>query len=177
MGVKRNYAKERIRSNSAVHLCEMAAHRTHPQLATLFAWITGVWKMLASGLWTPQYWAKLFDGRAKAIAGPAAQIAQVLKQLQIEWHSAFKLKIHFAYFDFGFEEGIFEGAAPTAAKAILAKPDIKQRKHELHVYLRATLVSRMAKERPKDYEGLERGWDDRKPMRAIAYEAWKTPGG
>ena len=176
-GVKRGHGKERIRSTSAVHLCEMAAHRTHLQLATLYAWVTGIWKMLATGIWKKQNWESLYEGREKAIAGPAAQICQVMKQLQLEWESPFRLKIHFAYFDFGFADSVFEGASPAAAKAILAKPEVKKRTHELHVYLRAILASKMAKDRPKDYEGLERGWDDRKQMRAIVYEAWKTPGG
>ncbi len=88
-------------------------------------------------------------------------LSQSLKFLKVEWTSAFVFKQGERVFSFD----------PTA------RPTLTKLWHNLRAFLRDVVLANEAKRRPRDFDGLEKGWDSREEVRANTYSMWHRKSG
>ena len=146
------------RSKAMVHLVGPGTHLTHPPACSIFSSIRQVVRLIAKGELPKDDYVSLWHRKYKCRSSLLKAISFALKFLKVQWTAPFVLKLGDQTFSFDLEN--------------YTTKLCNKMWHELRDFLRLTVVAKEAQRRPKDYAGLEHGWDDRHGVRANTYSLW-----
>ncbi len=149
------------RSKPMVHVVGPGLHHTHPPVAAVFGIVKQLLRLLEGERSLSRDDFLALSPKRASCRGLVKALLQALKFLKVDWKSAFVFKRDDKLFSFDPQ------TRPTTNKLL----------HLLRAFLRDAVLAKEAARRPRDFAGLERGWDTREEVRANTYSLWHRRSG
>ena len=162
---KRTPGTVRFWSRGILHLLGVGPHRTHAAAAAIYAFVLQWVRMVDSKRLCVRDWSDTWRNRQVGI-GPARMIMAALKHLDIRWSQPTVLEGDFGKFDF--LDVLWRPSADEDAPTSVMK---KLMLHNLGKFLRNAIAAHEAATRPRDFDGLQKGWRVSDSTRRIYYDA------
>ncbi len=161
---KGNQGTTARRSRGMMHVVSPAPHAIHPICATVYRWLQQLIRHFAEGEDADEIWQSRWNKRDEAVLGPMAQIRAALVFLAID----------------GTDKNTWrcEGKSLDISVAAFSCPkQVRKLLHNARQFLVDVLIIAAARERSKDFDGLQNGWDCRTEVRQSTYSVILHRGG
>ena len=151
------------RSKAMVHLVGPGVHFTHPPAVSIYSSVKQLVRLLAKQEFTKDQYAALWHRKYRCRASLFKSVTFALRFLTIEWNAPYSFKLGSNSFNFDLET--------------YSKKECNKLWHDLRDFLRLAVARKESKRRPKDFAGLEDGWDTRREVRANTHSLWHRRSG
>ena len=157
------------RSRPIGHLVGPAPHVTHLGCATLYTWLRQFLRAHFGGRLFPDVFALRWHSRSRSLLGPIRQPLLALQMLGISWVAPTTWRLGTNEFSFEVPERLLENPRMSTCRSRMNTRFTRDLFHRCRDFLRTALCAAEAQRRPKDFSGLENGWDSRIDVRANTY--------
>ena len=108
---------------------------------------------------------------------PLFQLRTALKFLGASWNAPSSWSLRGNIFNFRLSDEALAAVDPLAVRARMSSAPVRKILHNARDFLRTALFCAEAHRRPKDFAGLERGWNPRESVRSHTYACLLFSGG